>query len=704
MSQTNNNNLELLLADFVKEDYPQYPFNDLVDKSKADINSVEHKIITSDFVEAYPEYKPYVQIFNDAVNLGAIDQDMVYSRFIPFWKKHARKQFAKIMQQCELAPHDATSISQSVYLTIDSLKEYNTFKFQWGSVTENCSITNRDILANPDLPWDKDALQERSLPRKFCLYKGVPTNKNTSETIEFTQAEILYSPDEPVELTLHATREVLQEEINEALKIIMEENPEYLSPTIDLSDECLDGLKKAIYEHIQSNGAFILDEFIFPYEEPEYKDPFADFNNFMKIRGNDDIDSIVEECISHNFNNSTIIYRYCALVGVYPKPDFHPRNREEFVEILSKLNSYKYNIECCKFFELDDFDSFPKAFRGRRKDDILSRSGKLSLEYILNHQDVIWSVERLVKCLPLDYVFKNLLFYPDRIKLSFIAENKIDKSLSVDEIGKYMKELDSRLLYEFMSREPFEYIYQYSFLDWNFTKFTCNKCTNHNLPKQFKKYMREEKSKEPEHLQFLYGIQDSITWDFLLSDKGFTEILKLYNNDLDINSITDREAELVKILRKNRDLNELVAQAVPDRIKKSNKNTRWFASTRMNINDFIDDYISEFGSDKDLSLCYIFIRTFFGISNYSTGICFFNLFKDYIEFKLSQADCDRSKLYEWLCHTTSYICVYFNEIGIHLRSFKNLSRYFTFKDIGESKFTYFEKFIDELQNFINKKK
>ena len=724
------------LLSYVNVDYPQFPFKDFVVKSQKDaMDSFSYEDIMSFYNDInnfpLPDDKKYLSligiILNDTLNFvknDCSDPDFYLSKFVSFWKKYCLEKMDEIMEETKKVKYDKDSISGSPYLSIESLKKHKDFKYNWKLVTSNPAISDRDILMNPDLfPWDEESLiMERSLPLKFYKYKEIrPPSyyfENPTTPREYNKIELLLSPGElPEYLNISDEVNVDENEIKEAFDLLQKEYPEFFD---EVSVNFLDSVKKSIIENISVNGVFILDEFTFPNQNISEDKAFDDF--FPKkdekakiLEPTEDDPYGVREIISKikskkdpYMENATL---YEKIIGLNPSlVTTLIKNRKEYIDLLTNSNVMRFDIEKCVFFELSDPYNYPKLFCDSGNiAKILCNSGKLTLEYILNNPDNKWESGYLVKCLPLDYVFKNLLFYPNRVHLKYLKENKFPLKWSVSELNEYLLKKDKELLKLFSSREDvqkdYEYVFQYPFLNWYVNSWR-NDYFN-VIPPQLIGFLKEEnnKFKEDKKLE-LDNFKRLTDWDSLCSHEGIRILLQYLNKETklpsNLESIEERERFVTNVIKKDNELMETFSGIVPLRIKEKNKSSLWIFSPYINYESISKAYYREFGSYNLFSLFLVLLNVLGYDYFQNKREITIDFLYEYIKYKLSLCKTieERSNVYNYLCCITGILIKSLSTKDLYglefSRPYLKLSNDFTLEDISYSKFKSYSIVLSDI--------
>ena len=120
----------------------------------------------------------------------------------------------------------SVSLSSSNLLSIEILREFPKFKWNWHYVTTSFAINARDILNNKDLNWDRDGLLERDdfsgeMLKSMNIYS---IDSEIIETLEYSKLDILLSPIDP---PLFSEKVIPDNEIAAGMDLLITEYPEF---------------------------------------------------------------------------------------------------------------------------------------------------------------------------------------------------------------------------------------------------------------------------------------------------------------------------------------------------------------------------------------------------------------------------------------------------------------------------------------------
>ena len=762
--------LEYSLADYPNHPLPKYRIKS--DNFKLTAESINN-IIPSGFTISKNYLHVIEPLFKNILSILSKNLDTTIkndtksienlARIITFWKKYAFDRMDEIMETARTTVFDKDSISSCPYLSIEILKKWNNFKFNWRLVTKNNAIYDRDILTNPDYPWDPEAVySERVLSTGFYKYKGIriPSDyysKEMDEPIKWSEIEILMSPEEPRDYSRKPDTEVTESneilevpesDINEAITLIMEEHPDYFQ---DPSQSFLDGVRKVVVQMISDDGLFILDDFIFPEDEDEdVKESIDDYKSLFDREKRVDPEPTEDDPYSvrdildefktskDRFLTGLSVYRDRIKVSNISKAFI--KNRNEYIAFLASCKSYDYGIEKCVFFDFQDSITYPNAFSGGSVASTLCSSGKLTLEYVIEHPELKWKESELVKCLPLEYCLENLLFYSNRLKLSFLESTKFLVDKSIEDIHSELLEQDLALIKEFSSRDEikndYDIVFQYPHLNWDTKYWYSSNMSSHmkTMVKESKKKMSEddamchslrldrEDREENEEDLFLEKYADFISWKFLITSEG-AKLLSEYSGksidltDFDLKTEWDREVIVINIIKTNKDLLNILADHIPKEMILKNNKTRWYAPHSINMERLISSYQTELGSDEGLFLTCLFISKNILGYRYSNSteriICDMieTLFLEIIEWRLLNSTESRSSIYESLVEYSLISLIISNRILDISRDrydeskfFSKLVAKFSMEDIGNSKYKYIDTIYNKYNEHFSSKK
>lgn len=710
------------LLEFSSEDYPFLP----LPEPKVRSDDYKEIIFSNFFPEKFevPENLILSKSVFESFILAKTSPSENLEKQVKFWKKYAYDRMSEIMENARTNPYDMDSISACPYLSVEILNEYNNVKYNWEIVTRNFFITNRDILNNPDLPWDEISLyNHRNLPKGFYQYKGIKYlrefDPEESFLIKTSKYDTFLSPIEPREYPIKEDEIINNEEVSTALQLIKDTSPEYF---VSSSKVFIKEIEKIIAEMIKTNGTFILDDFVFPVgyfnddEEIDDKDVFSipepTEDDPYSVRNS--IKSIKENGLSKYSKEGRF---YFSKIGL--SIEYLVKNRAEYLELLNsgEVTHYYINPVCeCVFFEPEDFYKYNKNFTSDTSDssfsNVMSTSGKLTLEYYLEHQDIDWNIEDLVKCLPVEYVIRNLLFYPNRLK--FDSKLIDDYYTNVSKLRENILHVDEKLIGLFSSREDvresdYDIFYKYPMIEWKLKDYN----DTHSQLNKFKS-MTSNFDKINYKLPitklnpFLYNF-NTLSWDYIISYQGVREFCESFEKTIDFDEFETKTNEekkdvILNFVKMSKELMIFFADIIPSSFICKNKKTKWIAPYYVNIDRLFKSYIEETGSfDGFFLLLTMFVN--YSFSNHNVNITtvitkqlkqlFGKLIKDMYENNE-----DKSYVYEFFVKNSVLLANFDRNFNIQntltefefpttVGTYVKISDIFTFEDIVNSKYPNF---------------
>lgn len=675
-----DNRIKEILDMIPQEDYYVYePKLKIVEKKLIDSNEIKS------LSENIPKYmEPFVSMFLNKATSSEIN----LSQFVNFWKEYAYDKMKEIMEHSHRFTKD--SISSCVYLSMRIIKEY-PYKFNWELVTGNNSITVRDILSNPDYPWDLNILAEyRYIPREFFDYKkcSVPYNYigSIQENLdkEHTEFYRLLSPDEPPSYQRKQLKleEISEKEIEAALEMVKEEYSEELDGCYE---KFVNKIKQSVTENIKENNRFIFDDFILPtdddiHEEKEYIPVIPTEDDPYGVR--EIIENIIineQEVWSSNYR-----IRYHNITKIPESCSVYVKNRKEFEEFLATGEKVPF-IERCVFFELDDVFRYSSSFSYMSDQlRILYNSGKLTLDYVLSHQNLPWSAERLAVVLPFDYVARNLIFFPDRIKLGFLKDNIFEINSTNDDILDILRSQDEWIIKMLSERKYDEIV---DFIN-QFPKYG-KILRQYNYGMRYYEFRIRNNGIETGNFNFM-------SWDNIKENKYFYDYL--FGNDIDYESFSklsdeQKNIELIECIKIGSNLADLLKNIIPIRLISNIKKIKWTAPDCIDVHDLYQSYSRKIGNSL------IFPLEFFDIIPSSDFIkTFILMIRCLIKEKIKRSN--QIDTYEWFIEHFEHfmeILIFYNKgMKINNLDSESLFQDFNPEEISKSKYSdpYFmiEKF------------
>lgn len=670
----------LRLEQYIKEDYPQYPIIEPIQKlTKSEDNFEllpEGFVLDSKFTTLYSILKSYI----DSGMTKHSDERI--SEAVKFWKQYRDNKMNEIMNNIKYYNKD--SISSCCFISMDFVKENSTFKFNWEKLTANTCITNRDILANPDFSWDEEELVSRELPYSFYVYKknkGVEENKKKTNIIES-----LLSPEES---KIPDVREVPEDEIEESYQLLLKENPEYFD---NINDSYREIIRNAIKQSIEYNGVFIIDDFEFPknieyinkYDkihpipEPTEDDPYS-LRDIIE-RFNKGKESIEDE---KYYEKVTGIY----LMGFFNRNDCIIKNRNDALNMV-KNNPYREFLYRCKFIFPEDF------LKNISRDEIsttvsILNMGEKSIQFFEKYNYYV-NMQYAVKYLPAQYVLRNLLFWPDRIKIKVYKENITHEEL--------IKE-DKELLKFFIERND----YDNEFIVQNSDILQFDKIFNEILSKKTSSFKnrflenikRQSKAYSEENLNSFKDVMKNRIFNchhdnFYLG--SFKDLAHLFE-------FTDEEwrNNFIKHISKKKTCLSLSQYLRKDDFERV-KMTKWDAPTQPDLCEMFSLY------DDKISLL---IVMFYMIKDYSHFLSqMFDFFIELIDYKMRTCE-DKVHVFDYVVYLMNLSNI--NKLAIEtydtclvqggLRDkidcfFQYIDNEFSLKDINKSKYYSINKQLE----------
>lgn len=696
-----------ILQEFGKKDYPYLPLKDfrikstdykLTDEQRNELLDFNLDSNSLHLNTTFDVFKTII-FFSKKENSTNLNDDS-FTEVINFIKEYFFQRMDEIMELARTNHYDVDSISECRYLSIDIINKWNNFKFNWELVSSNKSITDRDILANPDLPWDcKIFLEKRFLPRNFYIYKQFPIPNDYDECVndekmEYSKLEILISPKEPIDFTDFS--KIKDEDIETSLELLKTEFPEYF---INPSDKFMKDVRNEIIKCIFKCGFFILDDFQFPddLKENHHSENFLKKPHVEECEATEDdpycLRNIIEflKINTSKIDNIRLWNKYWNKTGLSSinTGNIFIKNRQEYLDLIKSLKgrSGYYELEKCIFFEIEDVFNYPDAFY-LGKTHTLLKSGKIDIAYVETHIELNWNFNDLVEYLPIHYCVKNLLHYPDRLRTPFL--NITRDSNDINKIYQQLI-LEDAELFSIFSRRPdvcqnLEPVFQYPFLKWKFEN-----SISYNFPYQirnlFKNNDRYEKKYESRHRKKDQDIS-LLPWDFIKTEKGMIYFDHDFNN-----------SDLEKTIKKNYTLKINLSDHIPNEIIINNKNSKWYAPSYVNLDRLIKSYKEK--CNGDLVKLYIFILFVcssdlfqsFADSNPISNIT--DIIVEIIDNKLINSN-NRSSVYDLFISSfyiqRIFMSKFINRYRIIERddNFELLNQKFTIDDISMSKYNNYD--------------
>lgn len=668
--------------------YPDY---------KTKLTIPEKRELSADIISdvSIPEYlEPYkatvLQLFDGC------KEELLLENLVRFWNDYSYKRMKEIMENS--ARYDRDSISSCVYMSMRIIKEF-PYKFNWELVSSNRGITNRDILSNPEWPWDENCIREyHNLPRGFYEYKRFKV-EDEPENVEYSKIDILLSPDEPpfYPVKVGNNINVSKDDIEEAIKLLKIEDPDYFENN-NVRFHSL--IEEEIIKNIRENGTFIMDEFCFPEEpcdneflgktkekfiipEPTEDDPYSVRNDIEYLK------------LNHDDHSEHAMHYKKAIIPPFGCK-IYIKNRKEYETLLSSQTSALHAAEKCIFFEVTDPINYPGAFyRHYSIGSIIGNSGKLTLEFILANPTLGWNANDIAGYLPIEWVIKNLIFFRDRIKLPFLSDNIFPLDASIESICESITKIEKDLIV-LLSRldvnKIVDFLYQYPELNINpANSFSINKESE-----QMTQYRnRFEKKKRTNFFSNIEETEEDLTlnmisWKQLKIRHIYEKVLNEYSVDSKKFSNCDDDQVIGNLIKVNKELIFELADIIPLEVVLKNPRTKWIAPQNISINNVYDSWVEFFGSN-----CGFFSLLAIFDSNISNK--FIKTFEEIINSKYKSSD-NKSDVYNFLVESLPFInkiITLTNKEREYFRLFDRrldllkLSKCFKIEDVAQSKYADF---------------
>ena len=539
----------------------------------------------------------------------------------------------------------SVSLSSSNLLSIEILREFPKFKWNWHYVTTNFAINARDILNNKDLNWDRDGLLERDdfsgeMLKSMNIYS---IDSEIIETLEYSKLDILLSPIDP---PLFSEKVIPDNEIAAGMDLLITEYPEFFK---EISPKLLEKVRLLVINNIKINSTFLIDEFDFPSNDevfekkPKYiideleedplnlKELIKDFTDINQKKYFDLIGIT-------NYFSERIILGY----------DILPISRKSYLECIKKNNDRTSGEDIfCKmpFFEFEDLDNFPNTFDPKRKIEYMLLSKKLKPEDIMSKKN-FWDIIDLIKYYDQEWVFNNIIF---------------DKDISKKEYIKTGKNFVTKIkLMNFSARKDFNYEYVLQFPElFDITMIS--------MPLVFRESLKNEYLEKLEYKRM--GLDD------LKSEKGRKYLSKTILNIPDI--ISD----------------EFLTEYFPDK-----KNHTKISNINIDYLDFYNYLKTKEYDDKIIfeTFFYLIEKTDKNIlGNQLSGDFICNLLQN-IEFILVDSILNKTVTYDMFVEFYPILKKFEKNFKKIFFNYKKITSYtifnlFSEKDVKESKYTYYDR-------------
>lgn len=650
-----------------------------------------------------------------------------FNKFVIFWKEYSYKRMKYIMENASI--YNSESISNCIFMSIRIIKEYPNFTWDWDTISANSYINDIDVLMNPNLNWNYTHLmQNRRLPKHFYFDAKVSNktiiDNEVKTNVKYSEMDYLMSENPNVIIPTYEDKkeivELNEEDINVAMSLLSENNPDFF---IDISDKRLDEIRNEVISNIKEYETFNESEFYFP-EDDDFLEEIRsehelEINNDRSLnkyniktdfveKTEDDpygLSAIIDSIKKTDSYNDSIKYRTLIIPGTTESSiEYHPKNRNEYLQIISSVTVCKYDDEFEKyiFFELDDIDNYPKAFyrRDETRESIITKTRFFTLEYMNSNPQMIFSLKDLVSTLPCDFVFNNLLFYPDRIKLKNISENWILESETNENIHKMMLKYDKEIKKSFVERKDLDFDISFQFHEMNFLpKYNSRKPLHLSSPKE-KTLIRSYNS---------YDVNSyKLTWESLKTEKGITALSKMVKirvkNPEKLSELDEEEKIkfVMNYIKSAKSAVEIISDIIPDNIKVLYPKNKWYTPSCVELELILKEFKEIENSNKEEILPFILFLQENRFIDSTLFELLPKLFKYYIEKHYSLSE-NKSESYETFINSLMVIYGYFKifctsgSIKYHIEEILlELSSVFNIADIGNSEYSYPDKIIKNL--------
>lgn len=689
--------------------------------------------------------KKFISYFDKFIPLIKENQSEFLTRIQPsinLWKSFAYVEMKKIMENANL--YTPEKISKCVYLSIDIINEYNNYKFDWNLVTENPSIKDRDILLNPDLPWNFHSLDvgnasDRKIPISFFLYKSWKIQGKHKKEVTFNNSEIMFSPGE-INPDVLKVKDIDENDVKEAYELLLtdfsEDFEDFPQEFEDTSNPSAESLKEKIRKMILKTGVFLIDEF-------ELSNKDIDYHWFKNLS----LEKIVSNLFEKNLDNEEIKIlesKYAAELGI--RIDFPIKDRNDFLAYLQYLRETKnYRpiiLTKCIFFEIDDYlefkDVFDAIFDINNRDELsggynsnfyennkstndrvdknknkeyLLLSGKITIEFIRKTIDIFdWNLSELILYLPNKEIFEKILFWQQRIKYLpelitnfdfMISRQSFDSSNILEKLNYIDEQLINKFLFFCPNKKD-----QYKYL-MDFPEIFIQ-----SLLKKDKKYDYIYSSL-PSHLLKELNIKNVGKINFNIFDEifeySFLETCDLLNYDVyfkiynqfekssskillknEFESLNDEDkfSKYITFIKKNELAKEELSYLIPDDIKRKTKLVKFSTPYQINIAQFFYFFQNEYTGEKNTLDFILVISTSLYRDIYSL---FYKYIEIYVVESLKDENVNRVKIYDDLCAYFINLMKHLDEDNSAIKNeliqkFKDIAENFSIYDISKSTF------------------
>lgn len=616
-------NSDLLYHNFGKTSV--YNKNGLTFPFSKPIRKIEHisnpKFDNDDLTRLSQYQKQY---FTPIFNLICKDCNSTKSKIdsnitiaINLYNEYKNIKMEEIMQKCNRYTID--SISSCCFLCIPILLKYKDYPFNWKLVTLNNAIHDRDILLNPNLPWNLNILLTyRRLPNIFYIDRfnlSLDDIPYKNETCIWSEMDLLVSPQQSkYDINIHEDEDDINinnqeqdinnideivENIYKDIKIKYDFIYSYEIESLEIQT------KEKIKNNILSNGYFSEDEFFIPLCDFDKIDYFPQQKSrknvlddtIIKLENGKSVNlTYIEMCLK-NKENMFFTDKYQEVMGI--DISYGVKTLDDYEKILSN-DVYFEGAENCIYFKREHLELFPTFFSNNTK-NIRIKLGEISLIDILKDPYYRWDFFLIVKYLPLDDVFNYFLFWPSRV---YILHSK---SKIIDE-DKLLK-MDIKLKKIFICRDDFRsdyrFVYQYPNINWfsSILYYIDRKQIVQNNTKG--KNTNISNSDNVNDNDMLTSI---LSWGFLKTTAG-NNFLELESNIFD--SLDDIEKDhliLGKILIDYK-LYHNICEIIPQNLIDTNINIKFLAPQYPNISNIAEYVINRI---NNFNLYIVIIFLFYG--------------------------------------------------------------------------------------------
>lgn len=652
----------------------------------------------------------------------------LYGETIQLWKNYKSSKMIEYMAISKyISP---IRISECPFMSIEIIRAYPKFKFDWNALTKNSAIPIRDILNNSDLPWVYPTLCERSDVSLDILHsKGVyPLHSRFSTVKVYNEFDILMSPRDPHVIstkTPDSSNYISSDDLIESvINNLTCRFPEYF---VDIPEDLLKRVRFQVKTNLENNcGEFDIDDFDFPAFSETKNEEIHQFESSFDILP-EEIDplglrfAIAEINRNGLFKREAIMF-YEQRIGIKIEyiDNLLIKNRCEFLKFLETAKS-KHYIEKCIFFELEDAKNHKDAFFCRYKDidntGVMISSKKVTIDFFLK-SNLVWFLDDLVEHLPFEFVFENLLFYPNRLKFNNISENSFIIPSETDVIRTELVNQDKNAMKIFCAREDFNYEYytQFRNIDWD---FTLSKCNEKNPFSSYPKYtglcIREDISSMLKGIQYSIkdiefdtdkeptypanAILENMSWNDLKTRQGI-EILarNSFFGKLDTRDLTSISGEVVYNLLKTVVPYKIPAHFTSPSVIVEIPRVKWDLDICLDLVDLFEYYKANKSNFLFVNL-YIYIVSIFAIPK-DDPLKFCSAIHYMIKQRKFNDTDERIKFYEEFVEFLPVVNAILEKMGIHAyyinENLKSFAYCFPVEIVGKSKYSNIFVIVDAM--------